>query len=217
MSGNTSPSDTRNAAAAPASYQPRDRIQVQPGMPFIPPAGPGRPLYPQAVPAAPGWHKRQGRWREYGVLVGLWLLVMLVAAAVVFRFLDLSAEAARPDQYGRADAAPASSASQAALPASRMAADDDPFDDTLPVLPPPASPAPMPTSVSTSAPMSAPVPVPGPTPMPAPVPAPAPVLAPAAPAPAALPAVGAVSVASRTSSACPPALAAMQLCGTTGK
>lgn len=216
MSGNTSPSDTRKAPDAPASYQPQDRIQLQPGMPFIPYAGPGQTLYPQAFPAAPGRRKRQGRWHELGVLVALWLLVILVAAFVAIRFLDLSAEAGRSDEYSRAGAPPANHASLAALATSRMAAEDDPFDDPLLGLAPaaPASPAPAFTPVA-PAPALPPV-APDPTFTPV---APAPAFTPVAPAPAvaSLRASGAKSAAPRKPPVCPPALAAMQLCGATGK
>ena len=189
MSGNSSSSDAGKPEAAPASFRPQERVQIQPEMPFIPYAGPGRALYPQAFNGMPDRRKRQGRWHEYGVLVGLWLLVILVAAVVIVRFLDLSEGTVRPVDYRHAGVSPAIRDSRAAPATSAIAAEDDPFDDPLPSLPPVAevsratAPTPMP-EVSTSA---------------------------------SLRASGSMSGTPRAAPACQPALAAMQLCGAAGK
>lgn len=206
MSGNTNPSDSRDATAAQANYQPHDRIQVTPGMSVNPYAGLGQPLYPHAFPASAGWTKRQSRWREIGILLALWMLVMLAAVAIGVRVLDLSAGAARPDDYARTGDMPAPRASPAALAASMPAADpfdDDPFDDPLPVLPPAAA-TPAPAAAATPGTRTETA-VPG-TRQPVTV-ASVPAFKPGVPAhrpasPAGTPAEG-----------CSPALSAMQLCG----
>lgn len=217
MTVNSKPSGLRNATAAQASYQRQDRVEVQPGMSFDPYASLGRTPYPQAFPASGGWPKRQGRWREYGILLGLWLLVMLVAVAIGFRALDLSVEAARPDEYGRPSAATPTRTSAPALPASRLAEDDDPFDDPLPGLPqaPAAKPAAISTATTTAAAalqLSADI---------AAIRAQQPASVGHAPAVVRDAPMGGMAPAARGSSparvpaACPPALSAMQLCGET--
>lgn len=133
MSHDTQRRDPLDTASAPAGYQPRNCIQVDPEMRFNPYIL-RKAVYlpPLTVPVnrrGPG-----GRWREYGILLGLWLLVMLVATVVIFRGMDLAAETGR--RADRAGAEPATRASQEAPPASGLAADDDPFDEPLPVLPP---------------------------------------------------------------------------------
>src|SRR5688572_2380396 len=132
MSGTIKPSDPRNSTSAQASYQPQDRIQVQPGMPFNPYAGQGQGLYLQAFPAAAGRRNRQGWWGDHGILLGLGLLVLLVAVVIGERVLHLSADATGPGVSARATPLLANHASPAALAASKLAGDDDPFDDLLP-------------------------------------------------------------------------------------
>ena len=119
-------------------------------MPSIPYAGQGQALYPHAFPAAAGWRKREDRWRDYGILLGLWVLVLLVAVAVGVRALERSAGAAGPDVFPRAATTPASRASPAAFAISRLTADDDPFDDSLPSLPQATAPARMPAPAETA-------------------------------------------------------------------
>ena len=215
MTANIKPSGLRNGTTEQASYQPQDRVEVQPGMSFNPYASVGQTPYPQAFPGFAGRPERQGRWREYGILLGLWLLVMLVAAVIGMRFLDLSAGAARPDDYGRGTVAPATPAGPPGLPTSRLAEDDDPFDDPLPGLP--QAPAAKPAATSTPA-TNAAAALQLSTGMAA---TNAQQAASLAHAPAVMPdapvhgtASGArASVPARVPAACPPALSAMQLCG----
>lgn len=227
MSENTRQSDPRNRPAARAGYQPQDRIEVQPSMPFNPYTGRHRALYPQAAPVTPSWGKRKGRWREYGILVGLWLLVMLVAVVIGFRILDLSAGAVRRDDPGSASASPAGRVSLAGLAPSRLIEVDDPFDDPPPGPPlvSEASPANIPTSTATAtASTAASGSLRASIDMPAVRAQPAAAVDAAAPVVVPIPAVrrptapaGMRAVASaRMPVACPPALLAMQLCGEPG-
>lgn len=221
MSGNIKPSDPRTGTAAQGSYQPRDRVELRPDAPFNPYAGLGQALYPHTFSGSAAWNKRQGRWREYGILIALWLLVLLVAGVIAIRVLDLSAGAPRQDDYDRASVAPHNRADATALRASRLDADDDPFDDPLPALPPvkaatPASitapTASAATTLRASADIAAtgaqqPLAVAGALSL---VPD-APPLRPAAP-------VGmSPSASARMPAACAPALSAMQLCEEAGK
>jgi hypothetical protein len=141
MSVNTRPSDFSDGTAAHTNYQPQGRAEVRAKMPFNPYTGLGQALFPQAVPVSGSRHKPQGRWRDYGTLLGIWLLVVLVAGVIGIRMLDLSAGANRPDVYGRASATPATRAGPPALSASRPVAEEDPFDDPpLGLSPPPPAP-----------------------------------------------------------------------------
>lgn len=220
MTVNTKPSGLRNGTPEQAGYQPQDRVEVQPGMSFNPYVSVGQTPYPQAFPGSAGWPQRQGRWREYGILLGLWLLVMLVAAVIGMRFLDLSAGAAKPDDYGRAATAPVTPASTTpALPTSRLVEDDDPFDDPLPELPqaPAAKPAAISTPAVTAAAAAALQLSTDIAATKAQEPASrahAPAVMPDAPVQETASGVRA-SVPARVPAACPPALSAMQLCGET--
>lgn len=208
MSVNTRPSDINDGIAAHKNYQPQGRAEVQPKMPFNPYAGLGQALYPQAVPASAGRYKPQGRWRDYGILIGIWLLVALVAGVIGIRMLDLSAGADRPAAYGRASAAPATRADPPALSGSRPVAEEDPFDDPppLPASVPAALPRPSASAAAALQPGSdiafrAQQPI---------NPASASAVAPDAPARLA-------GAREKVPAACAPALSAMQLCGEIAK
>lgn len=212
MSVNTRPSDFSDGTAAHTNYRPQGRAEVQARMPFNPYTGPGQALYPKVVPASAGRHKPQGRWRDYGILLGIWLLVVLAAGGIGIRMLDLSAGADRPDAYGRASAAPATRAGPPALSGSRPVAEEDPFDDPPPALPPPALPAALPNPTASAAAalqLSSDIAFRA---QQTANPANAPVVAPDAPARPA-----GAREKSPAPAACAPALSAMQLCGETAK
>lgn len=207
-----------------AGYRPQERIEVQSRIPFNPYIGRHHALYPQGVSISPGRVERQGKWREYGILVGLWLLVTLVAVAIGFRILEQSGDAVGSDRHGHATAGPDVLADRAAPGPSMLIADDDPFDTPLPGLPlmPAASAASLSTPTATAAavagaslressdiadvrtlqPKAAAA-----APIVAPVPA-----ARRPTSTAAMPA----AVATRAPVVCSPALSAMQLCGELG-
>jgi hypothetical protein len=220
MSGNIKSSDLHSEMGTQPSYQPQDRIAVQPRMPFNPYAGLGQASYLQAFPASAGsagWRKPRRRWREYGILLGLWLLVLLAAGVIGIRVLDLDAGPAKPDNYGRVSATPATPARPPALAPSKLAADDDPFDDPVPALPPVAAATPAtiatPTATTAAALRASNDMADTRGQQPAAV---ASALALAPNASARRPASEAwmpASAAPRTPAACPPALSAMQLCG----